>query len=59
MLTNAEIIREVKTGHSLGCNDHAMFKIVITRNMGLAKSRVKILNFRKVKMFKELLDKIS
>lgn len=34
-----QIIREVKTGGSLGCSNHALVKFVISRNMSLAKSK--------------------
>ena len=48
MLTNAEeSIREVKIGGSLGCSDHALVEFVILKNAGLAKSRVRTLNFRR------------
>ena len=50
MLTNAEeVIKEVKIGGSLGCTDHVlvMFLILIL-NIGLAKGRVRNLNFRRV-----------
>lgn len=50
----------VKTGGSLSCCDHALLKIVISKNMGLVKSIVRSLNFRSPNfgLFKELLDKI-
>ena len=49
VLTNAEEknreviynIREVKTGGSLGCSDHALVEFVILKNGGLAKSRAR------------------
>lgn len=46
------------TGGNLDYSDRALF--VISRNLGLAKSRVRALNFRRVKfmLFKELLDEI-
>ena len=51
-----EIITEVKT---LG--PMPLSKFVISRNMGLAKSRVRTLNFRRANfcLLKELLDEIS
>lgn len=54
------LIKEVKTEGSLGCRDHALAEFVILRNTGLAKSRVRILKFRRVKfwLFKELLHEI-
>ena len=61
VLTNAESFRDVKIGGSLGCSDHALVEFVIWRNAGLAKSRVRILNFRRVNfwLLKELLGGIS
>ena len=45
-LTNAEeIIKDVKNGGSLGCNNHGLLEFVISRNVGLAKSGLRILNF--------------
>lgn len=39
---------------------HALFELIVSRNIGLAKSRVRTLNVRKVNfcLFKELLDGI-
>lgn len=49
MLTTAdELIKEVKIGGSLGCSNHALMEFLISRNMGLAKSKVRIPNFRRV-----------
>jgi len=47
-------------GGNLGYSDHVLVEFVISRNLGLAKSRVRALNFRRVKfmLFKELLDEI-
>ena len=55
-----EIIIGVKIGHSLGCSDHALVGFVISGNVGLAKSGVRTLNFRRAnfRLFKELLDEI-
>lgn len=50
VLTNRdELIREVKIGGTLGCNDCALVESVILRRMGLAKSRVSTLKFRRAK----------
>lgn len=56
-----EIVKQVKIGGSLGCSNHALVKVVIPRNMGLVKSKVRTLNFGKVnfRLIKELLDVIS
>jgi len=62
VLTNAEeVIKEVKTGGSLGCSNNALVEIVISRNMGLIKSRVRTLHFERVhsQLFKELSDEMS
>ena len=55
-----ETIKGVKVGGSPGCSDHALVKFVILRNMCLAKSGVRTLNFGRAnfKLFKELLAKI-
>lgn len=55
-----EFIRQVKTGGSLGCNDHALDEFLVLRNMGLAKSKVRTVSFSRVnsKFFKELVDEI-
>ena len=61
VLTNAEeITKDVMIGGSLGCSDHVLVKFGISRNMGLAKSGVRILNYRRMnlRLFKELLDEI-
>jgi len=55
-----EIIKEVKTESSLGCRDRDLVKFMILRDMGLAKSRVRTLSFRRVnfQLYKVLLDGI-
>ena len=61
-LSNAEeSIREVKIGGSLGCSDHALVEFTIWRNAGPAKSSVRTLCFRRIKLqlLNELLDGIS
>lgn len=62
MLTNAgEIIKEIETGGSPGCSNHALVELMISRNVGLVKNGVRSINFRKSNLwlFKELLDEIS
>ena len=56
-----ESITEVKIAGRLGCSDRALVEFVIWRNAGLAKSRLRILNFRRVNfwLLKELLGGIS
>lgn len=59
MLTNREIIKKVKIGGCLSCTDHDLVEFVISRNTGLAKSKVKTLKLReKFTPFKELLNEI-
>lgn len=60
VLSNSkEMIEKVKFGDSLGCSQPCP-GIVILRNMGLAKSRVRTLNFKKVEfcLIKELIREI-
>lgn len=59
LLTNTdELIREVKTGGILGCSDHALLELMISRDIGQAKRIVKTLNLRKenFQLFKGLVD---
>ncbi|GAB0178027.1 hypothetical protein GRJ2_000268000 [Grus japonensis] len=59
LLTNMdELIRDVKTGGSLGCSNHALVEFTILRNMGQLRSRIRTLNFRRTnfQLFKELVD---
>ena len=60
LISAEEIVKEVKIGGSLGCSDHALIEFVIVKNMGLAKSRVRTLKFRRVNFqpYKELLHEI-
>lgn len=61
VITNtAELIKEVKIGGSLSCSDHTLAEFVISRDMGLAKSKVRTLNFRRTnfQLFKELVNEI-
>ena len=60
-LTNAEeIIKGVNVGGSLGCSNHGLVEFVISRDVGLAKSGVRTLNFGRAnfKLFNGLLAKI-
>lgn len=42
VLTRAdELIRKTEIGGSLNCSDHALVKSLMSRNMGLKKSRVR------------------
>jgi len=61
LLTNAEeIIKDVNVGGIPGCSDHALVEFVISRDVGLAKSGVRTLNFGSAtfKLFNGLLAKI-
>lgn len=55
-----ELIKEVKIGGNLNCSDHTLVKFVISRNMSLAKSKVRTLDFQRAifKPFKDLADEI-
>jgi len=55
----SELISYVKTGGSLGCNDHAWVKFTDLRDTGQAKSIVRTLNFRKANfhLFKGLVSR--
>lgn len=62
VLTNAEeLIKEDKIGCCLGCSDNDLVQLVISRNMGLAKSQVRTMNLRKVifQLFKEIVDHVQ
>lgn len=55
-----KLIKQVKTGGSLGCSDHALTEFVVLGNMDLAKSKVRTLNFERpnFQLFKDLVDRI-
>lgn len=55
-----ELIRGVKSGHSLGCSDHVLVKFVIFWRMGLARTMVKTLKVRRenCNLLKELVNEI-
>ena len=61
MLISAVIIKDIKTGSSLGFSDHTVIEFMTLMNVGLAKSGVRILTFKTVnfRFFKKLLNKIS
>ena len=50
-----ELIKEVKIRGSLGCSDHTLVEFVISRNVGLAKSKVRTLDIQRaiLKPFKD------
>lgn len=62
MVTNAsETISDVKIRGNLGCSDHALVEFAVLRNRGQARSRVKMLNFRKANfpLLRELVSRTS
>jgi len=57
VVTNAsELIGDVKIGGSLGCSDHALVELMLLKEMGITKSIVRTLNFRRAnfQLFKEI-----
>ena len=60
LISVEEIIKDVNVGGSLGCSDHALVELMISRDVGLAKGGVRTLNFGRVsfKLFSVLLAKI-
>lgn len=61
VLTNVEDIKEVSTRGSLDCSNHALVEFVILRYVGMAKSGVRTLKFKRLNFawFKELFNEIS
>ncbi|XP_068520926.1 uncharacterized protein [Anas acuta] len=55
-----DLIKEVKIGGSLGCSDHGLVEFVISRDVGLAKSKVRTLDLRRanLQLLKELVEEI-
>jgi len=47
LISAEEIIKEVKNGDTLGFSDHVLVGFLIPKNTGLAKSRVRTLNFKR------------
>lgn len=45
-----KLIRAIRTGDSLGRGDHALAEFLISRSIGLAKSKVRTLNFGRVNL---------
>lgn len=58
VINTDELIRDIKTGGSLGCRDHSVIKFIVRRNMDQAKSEVRTMNFRKTN-FQFLKDLVS
>lgn len=60
VLTNSEMIKEIKIGGSLNCSDHTLHEFLKSRNMGLAKIKVRTFNFRRAKfqLLNELVGKV-
>ena len=60
LLTNAkEQIGDIRIGGCLGCSDHAMVEFTLQRDMRQAKSKMRMLHFRKanLQVFRELVSK--
>jgi len=60
MVTSAsELIRDTKTGGSLGCSDHALVEFTVLSDMGRARNIVRTPNFRKAnfQLFKVLVNR--
>lgn len=55
------MVKEFKTGGSLGCRDHALVKTVISKTVSLTRSGVRTLSFMIANfwLFEILLDEIS
>ena len=45
LISAEEIIKQFKIEGDLACSNFALVEFVISRNMGLAKSKVRMLNF--------------
>jgi len=61
LLTSAnELIVDIRIGDCPGCSDHAMVEVMLQRDMGQVKSKIKKLNFRKAnfQLFRELVNKM-
>ena len=57
VVTNeSELVGDVKIRGSLGCSDHALVELTLWREMGIMKSIVRTLNFRRAnfQLFKEI-----
>ena len=56
-----ELTDDIRIGGCLGVSDHAMVEITFLRDIGLPKSKIRKLNFRKanVQLFKKLVNKTS
>jgi len=50
------LIGDIRIEGCLGCSDCAMVEFILLRDMGQTKSKIRMLNFRKVKfqLFREL-----
>ena len=62
LLTNtSEMISDTRIGGCLGCSDHAVVEFTILRDVEQAMSKIRKLNFRKVKfqLFRELVKKTA
>ena len=55
----SELISDIGIGDHLGCNDHAMVGFTLLRDIRQAKSKIRMLNFKKAnfQLFRELVNK--
>ena len=60
LISAEKIVKDIKIRGSLGCRDHVLLEFVILKNVDLAKSGVRTLNFKRAifSYFKELSDEI-
>jgi len=60
LISAEKIVKDIKSRGSLGCRDHVLLEFVILKNVDLAKSGVRTLNFKRAifSYFKELSDEI-
>ena len=57
MVTSAsELLGDVKTGGNQGCSDHVLVELTLLREVGITKSIVRTLKFRRAnfQLFKEI-----
>jgi len=56
VINASELVGDVKIGGSLGCSDHALVELTLLREMGITKSTVRTVNFRRAnfQLFKEI-----
>lgn len=57
VINTDELIRDTKTGGSLGCHDHSLVKFIVLRDIDQAKSKARTVNFRKanIQLLKDII----